>query len=239
MRKLISVVLISILLLTAAFSLAETATSEIQGLWYMTQFISGETAFSCEDTAKLLTCDFKEDGTCDYCLNDDHYNASWMDNGDGTYIFLEDEAEEPVGMRMEDGYLLMGDEFDYYIFSREPFKPREFAKPVAVEQPYDFNGKYELCYVSGDGFSVGIDEAAGLLEDLGVMDPTLDIYGCDVQFLGQLDATFEFDKNEGTLNVTYSYEGFEPQSIKIVMLDDGNIAIDWVGMTFYAERLED
>lgn len=237
MRKFVSIILAFILMTISAFALAETATSEMLGLWYMTQFISGETAFSCEDTAQLLTCDFKEDGSCDVCLNEDHYKAYWLNNGDGTFTYQEEDSDIPIEMHLEDGYLLMGDEYDYYIFSREAFKPREFAKVVAAEDPAELNGRYVLTYVSGDGFTVGIDQAADILEELGIMDPYVEIDNGFVEFLGQISASFDFDKNDGTLNLTYAYEGFDPQDIKLALLDDGTIAINWVGMTFFAEKV--
>ena len=237
MRKVFSIILAGILLLSVVAGCAETANEEFLGTWYMTQFVSGVYAFSCDDTGKMLTCDFMEDGTCDFCLDDEHYDASWMDNGDGTYTFMEEDFEVPIEMWLEDGYLMMGDEFDYYIFSREPFKPREFAKAVVPEKAADLNGKYQLSYLSGEGFTVRIDEADDLLEELGITDKTVNIDKGYVEFLGQIGATFDFDQNEGTLNLTYSYEGFEPQQIKIIRLDDGSIAMDWVGMTFYADPL--
>ena len=72
------------------------------------------------------------------------------------------------------------------------------------------------------------------LNNLGVTSTGITIRDGKVEFLGKAEMAFAFQQEEGVLLLE---TGNEAENIRIFRLTDEGIAVNWYGLTFYAEKV--
>ncbi len=223
------------LLLLVGIASAEKAGDSFLGTWYVTQLVSGGTAFSLADMSITMMIELKEDGTgiikTSDEANEEESACAWTQKDDGTASFMESAMQVAVPLKKEQDYLILGDENDYYILRREPGEPVSFAETVIAKAAAEFNGEYAVTHVSGNGFTLEASAAMEEMAVLGAENTSVVIRDGRVALLGNAEVVCSFLPEEGVLSLE---TGDEAQNIRIFRLADGGIAVNWYGLTFFA-----
>lgn len=238
MKKIISLVIAMVMMFAVAAYAEES--SEITGSWYLSQVIISGTAYSNVAQIGLnMKVELSEDGTGVITMNEGNPSAcAWKKNDDGTYSFMEESAQQEIKMNVdENGSMILGaDNENCYIFSREQYKAVDFAKVKAANTAEEFNGSYAITYVSADGYTLPVENAMEDLKVIGLATTGVEIKDNTVALFGQEAKEFSF-VNDGTMYLDTN-DGLDMTNVKIYLLEDGGLAINWLGLTLYAGRIE-
>ena len=233
MKKILSLLTVIVMLFTAA-AFAENADPVI-GDWYLAQVIMSGTAYSNVAQIGLdMVMTLNEDGTGVLTVNNETPSAcAWKQGTEGGYVFMEEKTQQEIGLKLDDTTLILGnDNQNCYIFTREKDKPVDFAQVITAEDKAAFDGFYALTYVSGDGYTLTVDNAMADLAAIGIKNTGIDITDGSVKLFGQDAMEFAFSE-DGTLYMDNA-DGLDLTNVKMYKLADGGLAINWLGLTFYA-----
>ena len=237
MMKKLMAALLSLLMLVSVCTAEETVPAFL-GTWYVTQMISDSIAYNVADLNLQMKFELMKDGTGKIYTEDgedrEESPCTWKMQEDGSITFMEDAVQVAIPMKEVEDYLTVGDENDYYILRREPGVPVDFAEVIKAASPEDFNGSYAVAYLSGNGFTMTAESAMEELNNLGVTSTGITIRDGKVEFLGKAEMAFAFQQEEGVLLLE---TGNEAENIRIFRLTDEGIAVNWYGLTFYAEKV--
>ena len=233
MKKILSLIMtIAMLFSVAAFA---EESDPVIGDWYLAQVIIAGTAYSnVADIGLDMVMTLNEDSTGVLTVNNESPSTcAWKPNPNGGYVFMEERTQQEIGLKLDDTTLILGnDNQNCYIFTREKNKPVDFAQVITAESKADFDGFYALTYVSGDGYTLPVEKAMSDLVAIGIKNTGIDIADGSVKMFGQDALEFAFSE-DGTLYMDNA-DGLDLTNVKMYKLADGGLAINWLGLTFYA-----
>lgn len=233
MKKILSLIMtIAMLFSVAAFA---EESDPVIGDWYLAQVIIAGTAYSNVAEIGLdMVMTLNEDSTGVLTVNNESPSTcAWKPNPDGGYVFMEERTQQEIGLKLDDTTLILGnDNQNCYIFTREKNKPVDFAQVITAESKADFDGFYALTYVSGDGYTLPVEKAMSDLAAIGIKNTGIDIADGSVKMFGQDALEFAYSE-DGTLYMDNA-DGLDLTNVKMYKLADGGLAINWLGLTFYA-----
>ena len=150
---------------------------------------------------------------------------------------MEEKTQQEIQLKIDDKTLILGnDNQNCYIFTREKSEGVDFAQVITAEDKAAFNGSYALTYVSGDGYTLTVENAMEDLAAIGIANTGIEINDGTVKLFGQEAREFVFNE-DGSLTLD-NEDGLDLTNVKIYKLADGGLAINWLGLTFYAGQVE-
>lgn len=237
MKKILAL-MVTIVMLFSVAAFAE-GTNPVIGDWYLSQVIMSGTAYSNVSQIGLdMVMTLNEDGTGTLTMNTETPSAcAWKTTETGGYVFMEEKTQQEIQLKIDDKTLILGnDNQNCYIFTREKSEGVDFAQVITAEDKAAFNGSYALTYVSGDGYTLTVENAMADLAAIGVANTGIEINDGTVKLFGQEAREFVFNE-DGTLTLD-NEDGLELTNVKIFKLADDGLAINWLGLTFYAGQVE-
>ena len=234
MKKTLAL-MITIVMLFSVAAFAEEADPVI-GEWYLVQAIlSGKAYYNVSQIGLDMVMTLNDDGTGMLTMNNEMPSAcTWKANEAGGYVFMEVKTQQELQLKIDDKTLILGnDDQNCYIFTREKNEEVDFAQVITAEDKAAFNGSYVLTYVSGDDYTLTVENAMADLTALGIAGTDIEINDGTVKLFGQDAREFVFNE-DGTLTLD-NEDGLKLTNIKICALADGGLAINWLGLTFYAD----
>ena len=91
-------------------------------------------------------------------------------------------------------------------------------------------------YVSGEGFTLPVDNVMEDLRTIGLASTGVTIKDESVELFGMEAQSYDFD-GDGALKLVTN-DGLEMTNVKIYKVNNDGIAINWLGLTFYAYPAE-
>lgn len=242
MKKIVALVLTVVLLAACAAVFAEEAETakKIVGVWYANQAVVDGIAYDISQVPEQSIVEFNEDGT-GYLYNkndqDNKTNMAWTEM-DGKILMQDEDSQTTMNVSIieDEGetYLVIGDESTNYVLNRTPAEAVNFAKTVKAEKAEDFDGRYALTYLSGDGYTLPAEKALDDLATLGVKTTEISIDGGLVELFGNEPRAYVFSDEDGTLNMEVD-ERVNFMNVYIFKTENGGLAINWMDLTFYAD----
>ena len=200
-------------LLTAALLLCGAAMAdELTGTWYGTLY------------GVPVTMEVNGDGTAGIEVMGQHYDNTWT--AEGTTFTLKDSSSEML-FTLQDGQLV--EEDDVMTFGREPVDG--FTAPAAVTASAitDFDGTYTAEWVGVEGMYLDFDSFVSQVgEMLSITEPTITVSGGHVDLLGLSELDFTLADGILTCGDSGDYT--------VTLNEDGGIALNIVGIVFYASK---
>lgn len=219
-------------------------SEKIIGLWYINQIVSDGKAYDVSQLPNQNMVEFGADNTGVIYAKDDQENTktqiAWKEDENGQLWFQEENTQVPMQIQVYENpdksgeyYLVLGDDENNYVLNREPTAPVNFAPVKKAADIKEFDGKYALTYLAGDGYTLKAENAADDLAALGIKSTEINIENGLVEFGGGEPRAYTFDANDGSLNMVVD-EKVEFLNIHIFKTESG-IALNWFDLTFYAE----
>ena len=215
---------------------ATDVAEKLLGQWYVTQMAFDGIVYDVTKEPNQITIKFNEDNTAEVFTVENEAEkgaAAWMINDAGEIYFMEQASQVALKVEIEEDYITIGNDTDYYILMKTPTIAYDFAEVVKAESPAAFDGKYAVTYVSGDGYTMKADVALKDMEQIGITSTGIEIKNSLVEFLGKDPQQYVFNEKDGTLEMILE-ENPEFANAYVFKLADGGIAVNWMNLTFYA-----
>ena len=217
---------------------AESADSLV-GDWFMVQYYMEGVGTTVEGTDIEMQLNADGTGTVTRTYANgttSSIKCSWIKAEDGQYYYKEDLSANVDGTIVvdEDGFLTVDDGASRAIvFSKVKGQYKTFAKQIAAESASDFDGRYAVAYISGTDYFLSIERALNELYSLGVNSTSVNIADGKVELFGEEAREFTYSE-EGRLEYITDESDVATLNVYIYKLEDGGIAVNWFGLTFYA-----
>lgn len=244
MKKMIAWIMALMMVFSCAAVIAENVQEPLVGVWYVNQIIMDGLAYNLNNTENpdQMVIEFKDDMTgyiYHESTSDSKANIAWKKDEDGNYWYMEESNPVAAPVKIEDGYIVVGTETVAFILNKEPIKPVEFAQTVKATKASEFNGKYALTYLAGDGYAMKAENAMEDLAALGIKNTGIQISDSNdtsalVEFFGNDPRTYLLNADEGTLDMKAD-ANLEFLNVHMFKTADGGLAINWLDLTFYCD----
>lgn len=214
---------------------AEVA-EKLKGVWYVNQLTLDGITYDVTQEPNQIIIDFNDDTTATLYTADNEETktqAAWTVNENGEILFMEAATQVPLNVTIEDDYLIIGNEKDYYLLRKEPKMAYDFAEIVKAESANAFDGKYAVTYVSGNGYTMDAETALKDMSRIGITSTGIVIKDSLVEFLGKDPQQYLFNEKDGTLEMIIDGNP-DFTNVYVFKLADGGIAANWMDLTFYA-----
>lgn len=226
MIKKFTAILLSVLMLLA---LATAQTSDYTGVWYLISVESAGITINPADMGMEMVLTLNEDGTgIASATGEEDSVASWTLEGDVLTVVAE---EEPLAfMLTAEGQLVADADGNKMIFGREPAAPGFVAAAeVVVEDVAAFDGTWTVTTVNAFGMVLPFAAMAQMgMEDASVVIENGTITAFGVAQTGALV--------DGKLVVEATET--DPLGKSVSLLEDGTLAMNYMEIIFYAEKVE-
>lgn len=232
MKKVIAILVALMLTLSVAYA------EEMTGTWKLATVVIHGVTMTSDASGLESTIVFNEDGTFQL-LTDirgyiDEATVTIVEEDGAKYLYRDDNGKIGSTIELEDDFLVLAvGESEKMIYTREGKEDVSFEKPVAAGNISDFNGDYAVTYISGEGYTLAADVAMNQLAMYGLTTNEIKIAEGIVELMGAEGATYTFTE-AGTLTKV-SDEQNDVLDVVIYKLEDGGIAVCYLGITFYAQ----
>ena len=227
--KKFTALLVSLLLL---ISVATAQPSDYTGTWYLVSMEAEGVTINPADMGMEMIMTLHDDGSAALSFTGEEppEEAFWVLDGDTLTVTADGQ---PLSLMLTDNGQLTADQGDStLLFGREPaaagFEP---APEVAADDITAFDGAWTITRVNAFGMVLPFAAAA----EMGVTDASVIIDNGSITAFGAEDAqTAMF--TDGKLMISASSE--EDFDKTVSLLEDGTLALRYMGIIFYLEQPE-